>query len=354
MRTAGLGHGYWAVLTIFIVLRPDYSSTLQRGLQRAAGTAIGAGLGVCTVLLGRLGPSALLAGIGVSLLAAYAVFTVNYLLYAVFLTDFVVVLLDLLGLPPESTAIYRLIGTCLGTGLAMLAYLFWPTWEGRSAAEKFARLNATQGAYAAALLRAYTRPADAARLRSLQLAARRARNDAAASADRLAGEPEHRADALGHGAGAGNGWPPDRAGVPDPRRRGGRPPRRPAARSGPAAPDHPQADLDAARRRGAKTRPRRSPRRCDALGAAEPRASALLLQLPPLRAQQQRIWHELGEPDEEQLAVRPDEQDSGRHDGDPDQAGEPRPVQDNEEAGLFAATDGLVDAINTAAFILRE
>ena len=190
---SGLSHGYWIVLTIFIVLRPDYSSTLYRGLQRAAGTVVGAGLGVATVQLAKVSLTALLVGIGISLLAAYAVFTVNYLLYAVFLTDFVVVLLTLLGLPPEPTALARLIGTAIGTGLAILAYLIWPTWEGTSAAEKFARLFTAQGNYARALLRTYTRPgaAEPVRLRALQLAARRARNDAEASADRLAGEPDH-------------------------------------------------------------------------------------------------------------------------------------------------------------------
>ena len=193
MQTSGLSHGYWAVLTIFIVLRPDYSSTLYRGLQRAAGTIAGAGLGVATVQLARVSLTALLAGIAVSMVAAYAVFAVNYLLYAVFLTDFVVVLLALFGLPPGPTAIARLIGTGIGTGLAILAYLLWPTWEGTSAAEKLARLFATQGAYASAQLRAYTTPeaTDEARTGRLQLAARRARIDAGASADRLAGEPDH-------------------------------------------------------------------------------------------------------------------------------------------------------------------
>jgi uncharacterized membrane protein YccC len=190
---SGLSHGYWIVLTIFIVLRPDYSSTLYRGLQRAAGTVVGAGLGVATVLLLKVSITALLCAVAVSLVAAYAVFTVNYLLYAVFLTDFLVVLLALLGLPPDPTAVARLIGTGIGTGLAIIAYLLWPTWESTSAAEKFARLITAQGNYGRALLRAYTRPggAEVARLGSLQLAARRARIDAEASADRLAGEPAH-------------------------------------------------------------------------------------------------------------------------------------------------------------------
>ncbi len=189
----GISHGYWAVLTVFIVLRPDYSSTLYRGLQRAAGTVVGAGLGVATVQLARIGLTALLIGIGVSLLAAYAVFTVNYLLYGVFLTDFVVVLLALLGLPAEPTALARLIGTGIGTALAIVAYLVWPTWEGTSSAEKFARLFLAQGSYASALLRAYARPGgvEAVMVRQLRTEARRARLNAEASADRLAGEPDH-------------------------------------------------------------------------------------------------------------------------------------------------------------------
>ena len=152
-----------------------------------------AGLGVATVLLVKVSLTALVFVIAVSLVAAYAVFTVNYLLYAVFLTDFVVVMLALLGLPPDPTAVARLIGTGIGTGLAILAYLLWPTWEGTSAAEKFARVIDAQGTYGRALLRAYTRPGDpeVSRLGSLQLAARRARGDAEASANRLAGEPEH-------------------------------------------------------------------------------------------------------------------------------------------------------------------
>ena len=86
-QAVGLPHGYWAALTVLIVLRPDYGSTLQRGLQRAAGTVLGAGLGVATVLLAHLGNDVLLVAIGVSLFAAYAVFPDNYLFFAVFLTD---------------------------------------------------------------------------------------------------------------------------------------------------------------------------------------------------------------------------------------------------------------------------
>jgi uncharacterized membrane protein YccC len=187
---AGLPHGYWTTLTVLIVLRPDYGSTLYRGLQRAAGTVAGAGLGVATAALGHFSPWALVAGLGVSLLAAFAVLMVNYLFFAIFLTDFVVVLLALLGLPADQTAVDRLIGTGVGTGLALLAYVLWPTWERTSASEKFARMIQSQGRFAAAVLRSYRGPdGAAARLRPLKYAARRARVDAETSADRLADEP---------------------------------------------------------------------------------------------------------------------------------------------------------------------
>jgi uncharacterized membrane protein YccC len=354
-RASGLSHGYWIVLTIFIVLRPDYSSTLYRGLQRAAGTVVGAGLGVATALLMNVSLTALLCGVAVSLLAAYAVFTVNYLLYAVFLTDFIVVLLALLGLPPDPTALARLIGTAIGTGLAIFAYLLWPTWEGTSAAEKFARLITTQGSYARALLRAYTRPdgGESARLRSLQLSARRARIDAEASADRLAGEPAHAPiSAATARALASAGHRVAQAlltlGAAVAAHHAARDTARDAALQSHLdelaagvgrATDQIAAALRAVGARAAEP----SPPGPQAAGAGQP---VLAGRLPPLRAQQQAIWRpqDSGRADHANLAGHPSQDGVGTVDSAP---------PDAETAGLFAATDGLVDAVNTAAHVLE-
>ena len=194
-EASGLPHGYWIVLTILIVLRPDYASTIYRGVQRAAGTVIGAGLGVATALLLHVGTAALVAAVGVTMTIAYAIFAVNYLLFAVFLTDFVVLLMALLGETAEQTAGARLVGTGIGAALALIGYLAWPSWEGESAQQKLARLFETQAHYAAVVLRACARPggmdAHAQRLSAgpAGRAARQARSDAEASADRLADEP---------------------------------------------------------------------------------------------------------------------------------------------------------------------
>jgi uncharacterized membrane protein YccC len=357
-HASGISHGYWAVLTVLLVLRPDYSSTLYRGLQRAAGTIVGAGLGLATVQLARVSMTALLAGIAVSMVVAYAVFTVNYLLFGVFLTDFVVVLLALLGLPPGPTAIARLIGTGIGTGLAILAYVLWPTWEGTSAADKLARLFAAQGEYVRAILRGYTRPggADATRLGQLQLAARRARIDASASADRLAGEPAH--GAMSAGLALGLMSAAHRIAQA-------------ALTLGAAAAAH-----QTALARGAVMRRDRSlvsPRDPDAdlqpgldlladgVRQATARIAGALRQLgaspvpsgrPPLRPLPQL------RPMLEDLRTRStggapspadDQPEAPRPDGDG--AAPTRPHSERE--GLFAAADSLVDAINAAAHVLR-
>lgn len=312
-QAAGLPHGYWAALTVLIVLRPDYSSTLYRGVQRASGTVLGVGLGLATVLLGHFGSAALLAGVAASLFAAYALLTVNYLFFAVFLTDFVVVLLALLGLPADQTAPDRLIGTGLGTGLALLAYILWPTWERTGVSEKFARLFLAQCRFADLMLNAYSRPPgeELARARSAKLAARRARGDAEDAADRIVDEPERPpithalAQAL---VSAGHRLAVAVLAVEAATRQRQAELRR-AEQPGQPSPDPAQPQLDklaeAVRQAGAQL--------AEALHRLGPPGS-----LPPLRELQSQI------------------------------------PADSGSAALFAATDSLADGLNTAADVLRR
>jgi uncharacterized membrane protein YccC len=192
VQATGLYQGRWVVLTIFLVLRPDYSSTLYRGVQRAVGTVLGAGLGAAAAGT-HAGQGGLVAAAGVFIAVAYALFDVSYLIFSVFLTAFIVVLLELLGIPAVPTAEARLLDTCIGAALALGAYFAWPTWEGATAQEKFARLLESHREYATALLRELAHPGsfDSARLRAIQSTARRARGDAEAATARLSDEPAH-------------------------------------------------------------------------------------------------------------------------------------------------------------------
>jgi uncharacterized membrane protein YccC len=190
-QATGLTDGRWVVLTVFIVLKPDYNSTVGRSVQRAAGTMLGAGLGAAAAQLGHLGHGELIVVASVVVAAAYALFDVSFLFYSVVLTTYIVLLLDVLGVPAVPAAGARVVDTAIGAALAIAVYFAWPTWEAVSARENFARLLERHGEYARALLRqrAHPGPDDAAQLRALQLAARRARSDAEASAARLADEP---------------------------------------------------------------------------------------------------------------------------------------------------------------------
>jgi uncharacterized membrane protein YccC len=189
VQGTGLYLGRWTTLTIFLVLKPDYSSTFSLAPQLALGTVVGAAFGAGAAQLTDVG---LIAAAGVSVAAAYAFFDVNYLLFGTFLTTFILIMLELLGLPALPTAEARIFDTFIGAGLALAAYYLWPTWQGVTAQEKFARFIEAHRDYGTGLLRELAHPGTLkpAELRALQAAARQARSDAEAATARLADEPE--------------------------------------------------------------------------------------------------------------------------------------------------------------------
>jgi uncharacterized membrane protein YccC len=191
VETSGLPEGRWVVLTVFLVLRPDYSTTVSRSIHRAVGTAVGAGLGAAAASLAHSISGGLIVASVIAVAAAYALFEVHYVIYSSALTVYIVILLDIFGLNADTTAVARLTDTAIGAALALIAYSVWPTWEGSTAQEKFARLIEAHGTYTTALLHSIAHPGQTgpAQLRGLQAAVRRARTDAEASSDRLADEP---------------------------------------------------------------------------------------------------------------------------------------------------------------------
>lgn len=117
----GLPHPYWTALTAILVLKTDHILTVRRSLDRIGGTAVGVLLGLPLAELARFGSAPLLLGAAVAVALGYAVFAANYFLYSVFLTGFVVVLLDLLGETAGHTVGPRLLATLLGGVIALVA-----------------------------------------------------------------------------------------------------------------------------------------------------------------------------------------------------------------------------------------
>ena len=118
-----LPNGYWVPMTALIVLKPDFQQTFFRGVERVIGTMIGAGLATLLVHELRLDPTTTAVLIVLFAWLGYALINVNYALYAVFLTAYIVFLLDFGGLSTHVVVLHRTLNTALGGGLALLSYV---------------------------------------------------------------------------------------------------------------------------------------------------------------------------------------------------------------------------------------
>ncbi|HVT32383.1 MAG TPA: FUSC family protein, partial [Rhodanobacteraceae bacterium] len=183
-RALAIPHGYWIPMTTAIVLKPDFAGTFSFGLLRVAGTMLG--LVLTTALVHYAFGSewerlALLAAlcIGFRLLT-----TMHYGIGVMLLTGLVVILLSFDGIAPGDTMLARGIATGIGSALALVGYLAWPTWESRRVPEAIAKMIDAYRAHLDALL-----TADAGTRAAARSAARSARTNAQASLDRLRGEP---------------------------------------------------------------------------------------------------------------------------------------------------------------------
>jgi uncharacterized membrane protein YccC len=118
------------VLTVAIILKPDYGSVFARAVQRGAGTVVGAVLGAAILALVPYGPWLL---VPCGLLAALLPYgkARNFGLSATFLTPLVVLLIDLQVGGGWHLAVDRLIDTLLGCAVVLIfGYALWPSsWQ---------------------------------------------------------------------------------------------------------------------------------------------------------------------------------------------------------------------------------
>ncbi|HKR26420.1 MAG TPA: FUSC family protein [Acidobacteriaceae bacterium] len=122
-RHTGFLSGYWIPMTALLVTRQDFYQTLTRGVLRVAGTLVGAG--IAGVIAAHLRPSPMILAALIVFFAwwAFSLLQVNYALFTMCLTAYIVFLLSLSGLPPATVVHRRAAYTLLGGALALLAYL---------------------------------------------------------------------------------------------------------------------------------------------------------------------------------------------------------------------------------------
>ena len=125
-----LQRSYWVVLTVAIILKPDYGSVFARAVQRGVGTVVGAVLGAAILAVVPYGPWLLLPFGVLAALLPYAKAR-NFGLVATFLTPLVVLLIDLLDVGGWHLAEARLVDTALASVIVLVfGYAPWPSaWQ---------------------------------------------------------------------------------------------------------------------------------------------------------------------------------------------------------------------------------
>ncbi len=122
-----LPRGYWVPYAVALILKPDYSTLLRRGVGRVAGTAAGAVL--AAVMIAELHPSTLWTTVIVGLVAwaAYTTWPANFSVANTFVTALILIFLSVTSKNDVGTAVDRLVDVLLGAVIALVAYLVWPS-----------------------------------------------------------------------------------------------------------------------------------------------------------------------------------------------------------------------------------
>ena len=125
-----LGHSYWILLTIIVILKPAYSLTKQRNYQRVLGTLAGAFTGL-VILFFVKDNTALFIIMLLFMMGTYSFVRTNYLLAVVCMTPYILLLFHLLNNGQFKTVLTdRVLDTVIGSAIAFAANFFLlPAWE---------------------------------------------------------------------------------------------------------------------------------------------------------------------------------------------------------------------------------
>lgn len=122
-----LPRGYWLAFSVAVILKPDYSTLLDRGLGRVVGTLVGATVGA--VIISELQPNLFWTSVLVAVMAwgVYSTWSASFSVAMGFVTALVLTLLSTSLHDTVGTAFDRFIDVTLGAVIAVVSYLVWPT-----------------------------------------------------------------------------------------------------------------------------------------------------------------------------------------------------------------------------------
>lgn len=125
-----LGHSYWILLTIVVILKPAYSLTKTRNKDRLIGTFLGIIIGVIVLFLIK-NNVALLVLMILFMATSYVYMRTNYFMSVLLMTPYLVIFFHLLN-PGNLRVVLtdRILDTFIGSAIAFIASIFFvPLWE---------------------------------------------------------------------------------------------------------------------------------------------------------------------------------------------------------------------------------
>lgn len=126
---SGLGHGYWITMTVAMILKSDYVTTVAKGVLRIGGTI--ASVLLLAVVLAIFGDSSLTYCI---LLIVAVPFMIHWIMANYFFASLAIastmLLLSEAADPSFMPASERLVNTVIGCVIAVVVYLVLPAWRG--------------------------------------------------------------------------------------------------------------------------------------------------------------------------------------------------------------------------------
>ncbi|MDF3831719.1 FUSC family membrane protein [Cupriavidus basilensis] len=126
-----VSHSYWILLTIIVILKPNFSMTKQRYNDRLIGTLIGCAISVAVLKVVHQ-PLILLGVLFLALVASTAFSTIKYRYTAVAACVQVLIQINLLMPGSSTVAGERLIDTVIGGLIASVFSFVLPSWEYRA------------------------------------------------------------------------------------------------------------------------------------------------------------------------------------------------------------------------------
>lgn len=123
-------HSYWILLTILVILKPGYSLTKQRNIERIIGTVIGGIIGLA-VLTFFPSDTTRFGFLVLFMLLTFSFIRIKYVVSVLFMTPYILIVFSFTTNYNDATVAWeRIIDTLIGAGAAILgSYFVFPSWE---------------------------------------------------------------------------------------------------------------------------------------------------------------------------------------------------------------------------------